>query len=268
MARLLLRLTGCRGLLIGGLLLIASSAFAEAVRYVAPAAKGEGTGQDAQNAAAYLNEAFWQEVQGLLAQGPVTVRFLDGVYSGPELNLNGVGHDQHRLTLRGDTSDGAVFSGDTNWYIRLRGSHHITFTDLHFRGPVRSFPIHMQELGSRDRPSHHIRIEDCTFTDMHTVVYGALGVVNGSHHITVRGCTFRGVGLDGRAHMAYNTHGAHHLYYYDNIFEDCTGEYVRFRNGCEHVEVARNIFRSTEPKYNSPFVSMPLFNDVNPGDEI
>lgn len=242
-----------------------SAAYAQQVFYVAPVAQGAGNGLSASSAAQYRSQAFWQGVQAALQQGPVTVRFIDGTYADDTLYLTRIGHPEHTLTLRGSASGGAVFNSNFNWNIRLRGSQNIIFEHLRFTGDVNNFALHMQDY--EGTPTRQIMIQNCRFIDLPDAQYGAIGITFQTHDVTIRNNTFQRVGKGAGAHMIYTDHGPYNIYVHQNHFEDIPGDYVRFRDEVGYFEVIGNTFLSTKPTLNRPFVSMPIFNDVNPGDE-
>ncbi len=233
--------------------------------YAAPERRGTGDGRSPENAAGYLESAFWEGVREALEDGPRTVRLLPGRYTDDCLYLDRLGHAEHRLTVTGDPEGGTVFAGDDNWQLRLRGSRNIVLRHLHFRGEPANFALHIQSLG--DLPARDILIEDCSFVDLLTTRYGALGTSRAVSDVTVRRCTFKRIGDSAHAHMAYNSHGPENLFFYENYFEDTPGDYLRFRNRTGYVEIVGNTFVSTEVTLNRPFIAAPLFNTEAPGTE-
>lgn len=243
------------------------SASAETTRYIAPTALGAGTGTSPGNAAGYLNGSFWTGVQSSLASDAVTVRFLDGQYSSDGLTLNNLGNTANRLVLQGDTAHGAILNAPVGVMLQFNGVQNTTVKNLNFTGPITGYAFNIQ--GSTNAPSRNILIEDNTWIDLPQAGYGALGTSRPNvHDITVKNNEFRRVGADASAHMMYNAYGSYNIYLYDNYFEDCPGDYIRFRgNQSDFGEVVGNTFVSTNATYNRPFVAVPLFNDVDPGDE-
>jgi Concanavalin A-like lectin/glucanases superfamily len=240
---------------------------ADIVRHVAPVARGSGDGTSAADAAGYLDPGFWAGVKSSLGTSPTTVRFLDGQYNSEGLVLEQLGHPANRLTLQGATPNGAVLNAPTGVMLQFNGVQNTTVRNLHFTGAITNYAFHIQ--GSSSAPSHGISIEECSWTDLTTLRYGALGTTYSNvHDITVKDNTFIRVGADAGAHMMYNAYGSYNLYLYNNYFEDCPGDYIRFRgNMTDFGEVIGNTFVSTSSVYNRPFVAVPLFNDVDPGDE-
>ena len=255
------------------------------VRHVAPTKQGTGSGQTEDDAALYTAPDFWQGVQSSLVQCPVTVRFSGGEYVGGALKLASIGHPEHRLTIQGHPEGGTVFrivSGEgqqpgTGFYIS-RGSQNIAVRNLHFTGQGKvGYITHVK--GSR-----HILFESCSWVDLPHITFGATGTAPGltitpenashtdTHHITYKGCTFKRVGTTGGAHMIYNAYGPQHVYVVNCHFEDCSGDYVRFRDLSDYCVVNGSTFRSTGTyppgkPVQRPFITMPLFSDANPGDE-
>lgn len=259
-------------------------------RYVAGAALGDGKGTTAANAAAYLDEAFWSSVEADNATAPTTVHFLAGRYSTGPLTLTALGNEQHKLTLVGEGT-GAVFDTDGDFLLYLKGCRNLHLKNLHFTGKARKYavtvigisperrdaiipvnPTTMQVKANLFRPAQDIDFDGCTWIDLRQVFYGALCLSFNTHHITVRNCAFKRLGLERHAHMMYNGGGSHHLFIYNNTFEDCSGSYVRFRNRSDYGYVFNNVFRSTgtlptEDASTSTFIQVPLYNSFDPGEE-
>ena len=263
--------------------LAAQKAHAQTRLYIAPTQQGTGDGQTETDAAQYTNEAFWHNVQTMLNQHPVTVHFLPGDYIQSPLRLAKLGHPKNRLTLLG--SDKTVFKihstdpkkPNTGFHIAA-GCQNITVENLHFTGNGTVGYI------SHVRGSQNIHFKNCTWIDLPNIIYGATGTApskrstpetaseTDTHHITYENCTFKRVGTKGGAHMIYNAYGPQHIYVINSHFEDCAGDYVRFRDLTDYCIVTGSTFTSTGtyPPNNPihrPFISMPLFSDVDPGDE-
>jgi hypothetical protein len=224
--------------------------------WAASSMQGTGSGSSAGNAALYTSSSLWDTARNALAEGTVTVYFLDGEYTG-SLTLSDIGNDNNRLTIAGESEEGVVFRDS---YFGLHGVNNCTFERIHFTGSREGY-VHSVTAGSQN-----VLVRDCTWKDL-TVQYGASGVKSGSHHVTFMNCVFERVGPTGGEHMLYNAYDAHHISIINCYFEDCTGDYVRFRDHTDCAEVIGCTFVSTDPAYNEVFISMPLFNDVDPGDE-
>ena len=250
-----------------------TAATSEAVRYVSPEPAGLGDGTAAENAAAYTDAAFWEAVRTELAARPVTVRFLPGEYADGDLTLRDMGNGEHRLGLEGAGEGRAVFveraeEGEErpNTGLYLKGCENVVIRNLHFTGPGKTGYI--SHFNGKD-----ILLEACTWCDLPNIRYGAAGSTHEStERVVYRGCTFRRIGLNGGAHMIYNAYGPRHVYVVDCLFEDCAGDYVRWRDASDYCVARGCTFRSTgtwppdEPVHGR-FLSVPLFSDVDPGDE-
>jgi hypothetical protein len=64
--------------------------------------------------------------------------------------------------------------------------------------------------------------------------------------------------------MIYTSYSADHVSAYNNTFTDVPGDYVRFRDQSDYGTVLNNTFKSTKTATAQAFVSVPLFNDVDP----
>jgi hypothetical protein len=218
-------------------------------------------------------------VNPALERGPVEVTFLAGTYlvssdaarAMPALTLTGIGHATHRFTLQGAAPGAVVFTrhpddrrtGDKGpGFLFLSGCHHGVVRNLTFTAP--DFPIgYATNFGK----CQELQIEDCHWHDLQGVYYGATGTAHATtDHITYQRCRFERIGSGAHAHMAYNAYDPQHLRYVDCTFEDCAGDYVRFRDNTEYGVVIGCTFRSTGRYRNThaPFIAVPLFNDDNP----
>jgi hypothetical protein len=66
--------------------------------------------------------------------------------------------------------------------------------------------------------------------------------------------------------MSYNATGPNHIRFIDCQFEDCAGDYIRYRAGADFGVVVGCTFKSTG-EYNGvnmPFISIPMANDDDP----
>ena len=253
----------------------------QAIRYVAPTAIGNGNGLSASNAADFLETTFWKDIQDLLASQPVIVKFLGGDYSRAytenALMIANMGDARNTLLLEGNSLNSTIFtlpvtdSPTKAWphVIEINNSVNITLKNFHFAGGGTIDNV----LNITSTPGHttnNILIENCSWTDIKGVIYGATGATReGTHHITFKNCTFKQVGRNSASHMIYNAYGSHHISVINSYFEDCTGDYIRFRDKCDYGIVKGCTFVHSWNVANVKFISMPLFNDGKPfpGDE-
>ncbi len=248
------------------LLLTVRTVRGEIVLHAAPQSRGTASGQTSTDAARFSSPEFWNEVRRQLDRDHVTVVLQNGRYTDV-VSLGQLGRPLRRLTIRAETPHRAIFAGPGR--IRFGGAVNVTVRDLAFTDSdpdARIYKLSFSVDRETGRVSENILIEDCQFYDA-PVYYGALGVSNGGHHVTIHRNTFRNIGSGTTAHMIYTAYDVHHIKVIGNSFVDCRGDYVRFRDNADHCEVRFNEFRSRAPLYNRPFVQMPVFNDVDPGDE-
>ena len=248
-------------------------------RYVGPLTIGTGDGRSAVNAADFLNDDFWKEIQSLLADGSVTVKFTVGNYSRAfsekSFILDKMGHAQNRLLLTG-SGTGTVFTavmgaGNKTVMMLIRDSQNIVVRNFNFTGDG-NIQYVLRILGTVGRPglAKNIVIENCKWFDMRGVVFGATGAHYTAERVTYRNCQFHRIGINHASHLIYNAYGAKHVRIINSHFEDCTGDFVRFRDNCDFGLVNNCTFirnANFPTNANFRFISIPLFNDVNPGDE-
>lgn len=214
-----------------------------------------------------LNTTFWSNVQSALATGPVDVVFANGTYTRTStITLANMGHATNLLTLKtASTVGGAIFTGSIATLMYLNTCQNIQVLRLKFTGPVTGYAMRMSN-------SQDIAVENCIFKDLPDVGYGALGVHYPlTNRVLVRNCTFENVGYDSHAHMIYGAYGIQRLSVVNNTFKDCSGAFVRFRGDLSDKGVVyNNTFTSTGTYLtglNPVFIEIPVFNDVDPGDE-
>ncbi|MEM9597941.1 MAG: hypothetical protein AAGD06_27000 [Acidobacteriota bacterium] len=245
--------------------------------FVAPESRGDGTGLSPADAADYRDfespDGFWKRtVADLLELGSVSVSFAGGTYARGQLFLESVGHGTHTLVLHGAPDHSTVFwiaPGDApKSNIFCRRCTNLVFRYFRFTGAGEIDYVLRFRSGCT-----YMAIDRCLWEELPNVGFGATGVTDaGTSHVTYTDCIFRRVGPDSHAHMMYHAHDAHHVTVSHCIFEDCAGDYVRFRDLVDHSSVVDCRFVSTgtypsrEPA-SRPFITMPLFNDCKPGSD-
>lgn len=257
-------------LFLGAVVVLAGASSWAAEFYVAPQSRGSGSGLAREDAAMWTAPALWDAAHSAVASEDTTVWFLDGNYSTPSLILSRRGNPDHWLTLQGESPTGAILDAEVGTMMSLAGCTHIRLRHLHWRGDGFGYGLTITKTGST--VSEYVEVDSCSWIDMHKIYYGAMGSHHGSHHVTVRNCVFRRVGVGGTAHFIYNAYEPHHLLVENNLFEDCAGHYVRFRDGSDYCTAWNNTFRCTggygpEVESDTHFITVPLFADADPGDE-
>jgi hypothetical protein len=213
-----------------------------------------------------LNTAFWSNIQTLLQSNPVDVVFADGTYNlTSTISLNNIGHATNNLELKCATGGSAVITGSIAKLMGLSYCKNILIHRLKFTGAVTDYALTIQR-------SQDVTVAYCRFENMPNVYYGAVGAHYAtSDNIIVRQNYFANVGVGSTAHMIYGAYGVTRLKVINNTFKDCAGAFVRFRgDNSTHGVVYGNTFTSTGTYLtgvNPIFVEVPVFNDVNPGDE-
>jgi hypothetical protein len=256
--------------------------------YAAPAALGGGDGSVREHAADFRSMKFWNGINAKLAEAPVTVTLLAGRYvisedprrKLPALQLSGLGHDRNPLVIEGEHAGAVIFTRHASdkkivdypkaerpnlkgpGFFFLTASRNATVRNLNFT--ARDVPI---GYATNFAGGRNVTIENCHWYDLQGVYFGATGTTGAAtDHVTFRNCRFERVGSGGHAHMIYNAYDPLHLRLVGCHFEDCAGDYVRFRDGTDYAVVTDCTFRSTG-KYigvHMPFIAIPLFNDDNP----
>lgn len=248
-----------------------------AYHYVAPIKQGDGSGSTPQNAADFLNSTIWDKVNQQLATQPVCIKFAAGSYTRAftekPLVLNGIGNTQHRLKLEG-VANKTIFDAPDNLSLKksvlidLKNAQNIDIENFSFTGNG-SLGYALRITSDSNKKSQNILIKNCTWSDMRGIIYGAAGAHQvGTSHVTFIDCIFKRVGVDSHSHHIYNAYGPSHISVVNSHFEDCTGDYVRFRDSMDYCLIKGSTFVRNDGFDGKVFISMPIFNSRPPvGDE-
>ncbi|HXI71748.1 MAG TPA: hypothetical protein VNN22_15440, partial [Verrucomicrobiae bacterium] len=239
--------------------------------WVAPKAIGTGDGTSSANAAGcYVSSTFWSDIQNRLQITNVTINLLDGKYTNGTVNLDDMGEPLHQLSLQAVNLYGPVFSSTGNDLIDIVGSQNIKFQGIVFTGPSPYWGINCQPDGLL--PCRNLEFSHCQFINLTNVLYGAIGLVNGTRDVTVDSCTFSNLTANNgnHQHMIYASHDIVGVVATNCLFQDCLADYIRFRDNSEYCAVQNCRFISTTIGSSWPFISVELYNDTNSdaaGDE-
>lgn len=245
--------------------------------YVSPTGSGEMDGSSIEDAADFLDPGIWNNISRSLTSTDVTVQFLDGEYGRAytekkPLRLSGMGHEDHVLVLKG--SENVIFTlpegvDNNTQIIDIRDSQNIVLDDLHFTGHG-TIGYVVRITSTQGGSTSNITLQNSSFIDMEGVIYGATGAhQEGTSYITFKNNVFKRVGFDSHAHFIYNSYGPQYIQVIDNHFEDCTGDFIRFRDESDFNVVKGNTFLKALDRFGGrSFVMMPVFNSREPvGDE-
>ncbi len=231
--------------------------------YVAPGAKGSGSGADPANAAAYTDVLFWNRVQSTLAFEPLTVWFAAGEYDAGHVVFENRGSANHRLCLRGTTPVGTVLTAGSE--LRLRGSRNIEVRHLNFTGNCSGYTVLLESAVTQSyNDCRDITINQCTFKNMPDLYYGAISILGtNAYNITIENCAFDTIGFNQHAHGLYAAHCCHDILVQSNLFRDVSGHCLDFRDRVSGVVVSGNEFLFTDSSYgqeNANAIALPNWN--------
>lgn len=238
--------------------------------YVSYEQKGTGTGDSESNAADFLNSSFWKEVNTQLKKQPITVLFLEGNYSRTftqkPLKIEDIGSPNNLLIIKGIpektwfTADPNEFSGERSVLVDIVNSQNIQISNFSFKGNGK-LGYALRITSTNGGETKNILVNNCLWTDMRGIIYGTTGVhQKGTKNVTYKNCTFKRVGIDSHSHHIYNAYNPSYIYIIDSHFEDCTGDYVRFRDSTDYCIVKGSKFVRNKDFPSYPFISMPNFN--------
>lgn len=245
--------------------------------YLSPTGSGEMDGSSMEDAADFLDTGIWNDISRSLTTTDVDVQFLDGEYGRAytekkPLVLSGMGHEEHQLVLKG--SENVIFTlpegvDNNSQIIDIRNSQNIVLDDFHFTGHG-TIGYVVRITSTAGGSTSNITLQNSSFIDMEGVIYGATGAhQEGTSYISFINNTFKRVGFDSHAHFIYNSYGPQYIEVIDNHFEDCTGDFIRFRDESDFNLVKGNTFLKALDRFGGrSFVMMPVFNSREPvGDE-
>ena len=248
------------------------------ILYVSPMGDGSKTGESASNAADFLDPYFWDRVRKAVLKESIEVQFTPGeygrAYTEKALVLDKIGHPSNKLIIRG--GDDVIFTlkegvKTKSYVIDIRGAQNIVIDGFHFTGNGSiNYVVRFTRIPGGAIPTTNITMQNSSFIDMEGVIYGATGCsYEETSHITYKNNVFKRIGVAGTAHMIYNAYGSSNIHVIDCYFEDCMGDYVRFRDRCDFGVVKGSTFVKTLDRFEGRvFISMPQFNSREPvGDE-
>lgn len=252
--------------------------------YVAPNSLGIADGLSKESAADFLDQSFWAQIDKTLRKDSVEVIFLPGIYSRAytekALVLRDIGYDNDNwLLLSGNENVSyPALEGlaEKSVMIDIIGCKNLRMSNFHFTGNGEIGYVLRISTTASSSSNNNIIIENCSWKDMRGVIYGATGAhnrsapINSTTNITYKDCFFARIGIDSHSHHMYHAHNASRIKIINCHFEDCTGDYVRFRDSNDFIVINNCVFIHNNgfDTRHSPFIAVPLFNSREPvGDE-
>ena len=237
--------------------------------YVAPSAAGTGAGTSAANAAGYLDLTFWNStVKPALNSGAQTVWFANGTYNAGQLKLTSFGHPLNKCTLKATTTGSVTLSTTSSFQsiLWLYGCQNLEVYGLRFTGASSQNALNLSYYPTVLKSgTRNITISNCWFENLTNLSLGAI-LTGANHRITIDTCHFSSVTgpAPKQVHAIYGGNGSEYLSILNCDFTNIGGEYVRFRNDTDYAIVDNCSFHSTAAAWNSPFITVPLYNSVSP----
>src|SRR5699024_10074689 len=158
-----------------------------------------------------------------------------------------------------------------SYVMNFAGAQNIEMDGFHFTGNGSiNYVVRFTRIADKSLPTTNILFKNSSFIDMEGIIYGATGCsYEETSHITYQNLTFKRIGVASSAHMIYNAYGTTHVHIIDCHFEDCMGDFVRFRDASDYGIVKNSVFLKTSNDFTgNMFIAMPQFNSREPvGDE-
>jgi hypothetical protein len=248
---------------------LATSVLVRADYYVAPTAVGTGAGTSATNAAGYLNLTFWNStVKPALSSGALTVWFANGTYNVGQLKLTAFGHPLNKCTLKATTSGSVTLSTTSSFQsiLWLYGCQNMELNGIRFTGASSQSAMNLSYYPSVLKSgTRNITVMHCWFENLTNLSLGAV-TTGANHRVTFDTCHFSSVTgpAPKQVHAIYGGGASEYLSILNCDFTNIGGEYVRFRNDTDYAIVDNCSFHSTAAAWNSPFITVPLYNSISP----
>ncbi len=157
--------------------------YATLTYYVAPQAQGLGNGSSAANAMQYWDDTLWSTIKNDLSGDDVNVIFANSNEYGNNttsrraLYIQNTGDPYHTLTLSGTSQSGTIWnynSTNQSSFIKLEGCENVKIEKMTFQGTVSNWGVSL--VSASAKPTRNITIDQCTFQNLTTAYYGALGI--------------------------------------------------------------------------------------------
>ncbi len=243
--------------------------YAALTYYVAPQAQGLGDGSSLANAMQYWNETLWSTIKNDLSGDDVNVIFANSNEYGNNttsrraLYLQNTGDPYHTLTLSGASQSGTIWNySSTNqpFFIKLEGCQNVKIEKMTFQGTVSNWGVSLVPASAK--PTRNITIDQCTFQNLTTAYYGALGISDGTRDVWVTSCTFSNVGIGATSHMIYGVR-AQKVVVASCSFSNCKGPYIKVRNDSDYWVIRNSTFSSSANVYDCHFIDICTLNSVS-----
>ncbi|MPV36474.1 hypothetical protein [Georgenia subflava] len=252
--------------------------------YAAPSALGSADGSTPESAADYRDDAFWQEVDAALETGTARVVLTDGQYDvatdDDALHLRGIGSDDHRLLVSGESRFGVVLTQRadlTTYVVQVRDVVNLTVENIHLTADgtyVTPSAFLITEDPTAGERTEGIIVRGISLTDMPGVKYSGVGVAGtvpsgpGVVDVVVDDGLFARGGSGAGYHHVYATRGATTVRVSESVLQDSAGTYVKLRDNVGDWVIEDNIFVSSGTWINNvQFIQWALYNTTEPGNE-
>ncbi len=168
-----------------------------------------------------------------------TIRIHEGVYPGGLYFENLQGEPGAWITIESAPGASVIFEGGNNaWqctdaaYLILRGIifQHQTGNGLNF-----------DDGGTYETPAHHIRFENCTFSDINATGNNDLLKLSGLDSFEIRSCIFLN-GAEGGSGI--DMVGCHDGLIVNSHFENLGSNSIQAKGGTRNIRIEANLFRN------------------------
>jgi parallel beta helix pectate lyase-like protein len=133
--------------------------------------------------------------------------------------------------------DNATFDGG-NTALQLSDCEYLYISNITFE-KQRLNGVNIDDAGTYDSPTHHIKITNCTFRDMEGTGNNDLLKLSGFEDFEIMNCIF----LNGsKGGSGIDMVGCHNGLIVNNYFENMGSNCIQAKGGTRDIEITRNIF--------------------------
>ena len=168
-----------------------------------------------------------------------TIIIHNGIYGGRvEAYKNMAGEPDKYITIKAAPGSNVIFRGGATF--QLSDVSYINICGLIFEKQTLN-GFNLDDAGSFDTPSHHIRFENCVFRDLDASGNNDLLKMSGVDDFEIINCTFKNGSKGG---SGIDMVGCHNGLIKGCNFEDMGSNAIQAKGGTQHIRIENNFFKN------------------------
>ncbi len=160
---------------------------------------------------------------------------ISGTLTNGDRVVNLKGTPSNWIYIKG--KDNAKYSGG-NTGIQFSDCEYLYISDLTIEGQLLN-GMNIDDAGTFDTPTHHIRIENCTFRDIAATGNNDLLKLSGFDDFEITNCKFLNGSPGG---SGVDMVGCHNGLIANNYFENMGSNCIQAKGGTSSIDITRNMF--------------------------